>query len=394
MAQPQTPDPSDAAPLIPSPSLLANLRQDLSRHPPFAQMAPADVEFFLVHATQRYYAPGEVLVDPAAGVVQEIFVIRSGTVTGVRGLSDAQENAFQYEAGDMFPISAAVADRPVTATYTAAADTFVLVLPRAVMDQLASASAAFADFLNRRILGFLELSRAALQASYASQGLAEQSLETPLGQLIKHAPVSCQADTPLAEALGEMQRRRIGSMLVVDGQGRPEGILTRFDVLDRVALGQVPLHTPIGQVMVAPVHTLRVDQTAQDAALLMSRHGVRHVPVTRDGVAVGLVSERDLFAMQRLSLKQVSTSIRAAADVATLQQVAQDIRNFARNLLGQGVQARQLTALISHLNDLLTQRLLELKAHQHGVRWIACAGSRWAPRGAANRRSPPTRTTP
>ena len=99
----------------------------------------------------------------------------------------------------------------------------------------------------------------------------------------------------------------------------------------------------------------------------MSQHGIRHVPVTRDGVTVGLVSERDLFAMQRLSLKQVSTSIRAAADVATLKLVAQDIRRFARNLLSQGVQARQLTTLISHLNDVLTQRLLELVAQRHEV---------------------------
>ena len=105
------------------------------------------------------------------------------------------------------------------------------------------------------------------------------------------------------------------------------------------------------------------------------------------------MSERDLFAMQRLSLKQVSTSIRAAADVATLQLVAQDIRRFARNLLSQGVQARQLTALISHLNDVLTQRLLELKRAQHGlalegVCWLALGSE-----GRASRRWPPTRTT-
>jgi CBS domain-containing protein len=71
--------------------------------------------------------------------------------------------------------------------------------------------------------------------------------------------------------------------------------------------------------------------------------------------------------MQRLSLKQVSTAVRSAADVATLKLVAQDIRRFARNLLSQGVQARQLTALVSHLNDVLTQRLLELLAPRHGV---------------------------
>ncbi len=99
------------------------------------------------------------------------------------------------------------------------------------------------------------------------------------------------------------------------------------------------------------MHTLTTAHTAQDAALLMSRHAVRHVPVTEEGRVVGIVSERDLFALQRLSLKQVSTSIRAAADLLSLQLAADDIRRFAQHLLGQGVGARQLTELISHLND-------------------------------------------
>ncbi len=351
----------------PSSSLLANLRQALMRSPPFAQMDAQALDYFLTQSQQRYYAPGDMMVEPASGVVNEIFYIRQGAVTGVRGMADLSGGAFQYEAGDLFPVSAAVAQRAVTASYRAVQDTFVLVLPVEAMRALAGRSAAFADFLNGRVLKFLDLSRRALQVAYSSQTLAEQSLETPLGELAGTAPVTCDPGAPLREVLQTMHGRRIGSMLVTDTQGCPLGILTRYDVLGRVTLARVPLDVPVSQVMVQPVHCLTVEHTAQDAALLMSAHGIRHVPVTRGGVAVGMVSERDLFAMQRLSLKQVSTSIRAAPDVDTLKLVAQDIRRFARSLLGQGVQARQLTALISHLNDVLTQRLLEVLAAQHGI---------------------------
>lgn len=359
--------PEPGAASSPSSSLLANLRQELVRSPPFAQMDAGALDEFLSQSQQRYYAPGEMLVEPASGVVTEIFYIRQGAVTGVRGIADLSGGAFQYEAGDLFPVSAAVAQRAVTASYRAVQDTFVLVLPVEAMRALAARSAAFADFLNGRVLKFLDLSRRALQVAYSSQALAEQSLETPLGQLARTAPVTCSPQTPLREVLEVMHGKRIGSMLVTDAPGRPLGILTRYDVLGRVALAQVALDAPVSQVMVQPVHSLTVEHTAQDAALLMSAHGVRHVPVTRAGVAVGMVSERDLFAMQRLSLKQVSTSIRAAPDADTLKLVAQDIRRFARSLLGQGVQARQLTALISHLNDVLTQRLLEIVAAQQGI---------------------------
>ncbi|WP_395060072.1 DUF294 nucleotidyltransferase-like domain-containing protein [Polaromonas sp.] len=353
------------ADLSPSSSLLANLRQELMRYPPFAQMLAGDVDFFLSHSRENYYAPGELLLTPDSGLVQNLIFIRQGAVIGERGLAELSGGAFHYEPGELFPVSAAVAQRAVTASYRAVADTFVLALPLDAMQALAVRSPSFADFLNRRILKFLDLSRRALQVAYASQALAEQSLETPLGEVARQTPVSCPPDTPLRQALAQMHQQRIGSMLVTDTQQRPLGILTRYDVLGKVTLPGLHLDTPISQVMVQPVLSLSHEHTALDAALLMSKHGIRHVPVTRGGAAVGMVSERDLFAMQRLSLKQVSTSIRSAADVDTLKLVAQDIRRFAHNLLGQGVHARQLTALISHLNDVLTARLLEIKAQEH-----------------------------
>jgi CBS domain-containing protein len=351
----------------PSSNLVANQRAELMRHAPFAQMDAAQVDRFVTACVQAYFEPGEVVLSPQQGAVTHLLYVRRGRVDGEHPTL-GPDGAFEFEAGDLFPISAAVGARPVTSTYTAREDTFCLLLPLATMRELAQQSAPFADHLNRRVMQFLELSRRALQVAYASQTLAEQSLETPLGDLVRRAAFGVSADTPLEQALQAMHDKRIGSVLVLGDEGQAHGILTRHDILGRVTLAGVPLSTPIGAVMSSPVHTLTIQHRAQDAALAMSRYGVRHVPVTDDaGRVVGILSERDLFALQRLSLKQVSTAIRAAPDVATLQAVAGDIRRFARNLLGQGVRARQLTELISHLNDVLTERLVAILAAERGV---------------------------
>jgi CBS domain-containing protein len=353
---------------VPSLSLNVLLRNELVQWTPFAQMSPEHVDAFVAASQQAYFEPGEVLLDAQRGVVQEVYLIRRGVVSGRHGLADAQ-GGFQYEAGDLFPIGAALGARAVTATYTAQADTFCLAIPVATLNTLTQVSPPLADFLNRRVQQFLELSRRALQVAYAQQTLAEQSLETPLSELLRRAAFGVSPDTPLQDALRQMHDRRIGSVLVLDDDtGAALGILTRHDILGRVTLAQKPLAAPVAEVMSAPVITLDQHQTAQDAALAMSRHGIRHVPITdAQARVVGIVSERDLFALQRLSIKQVSTEIRAAPDAATLRVVAQDIRHFARNLLGQGVRARQLTELISHLNDVFTERLVHLLAEQRGV---------------------------
>ena len=344
----------------PSPSLIANLRDELMRKPPFSGMQQAQVEALVRAAEQVYFAPGEAIVSPAHGPVLHLYCIRSGRVT--HRPPQGQGGDFEFEAGDLIPLGAMMSARPVLGSYVAHEDTFCLRIEAGVIHEVAARSAPFADFLNRSILTLLEASQRMLREGQAAQALADQSLETPLGELLRSAPVSARPGTPVGEALQEMHRHRFGSMPVVDDQGQLLGILTRYDILGRITLPQLPLSTPIDQVMTRPVRTLPTTDTALDAAVLMSQHGIRHVPVTEGGRLVGIVSERDLFAIQRLSLKQLGTTIRSARDIEALQQAGTDIRDFAGMLLSQGVQARQLTRLISRLNDALTIRLVELVA--------------------------------
>ena len=76
---------------------------------------------------------------------------------------------------------------------------------------------------------------------------------------------------------------------------------------------------------------------------------------------IGVISEKDLFTLQRVGLRQVGASIRNTTSLEKLKQAAQDIRQLGQNMLAQGVGAEQLTQIISTLNDLLTQRIIELE---------------------------------
>jgi CBS domain-containing protein len=348
----------------PSGSLLELLRAELTRSLPFSRMSPADLDALIAGAEQAYYAPGEVVLDPSMGPARMLHVIRRGSVTSRRPADE--HSRVEYTGGDLFPAGAVLAERPVSGTYTANADTFCLLVPAALVRSLAERSPPFADFLSHRAAQLLEQSRRALQAAYASQVHAEHSLEAALDTLPRRPVLRCGASTPLGEALAAMHAGHVGSIVVTDAAEAPVGILTRHDIVGRITLPQRPLTDPIGSVMSAPVHSLGSGRTLLDAALLMSTHGIRHVPVTEAGRVVNVVSERDLFALQRLSLRQLSARLRVAADLAVLQALAAEIRRFAAQLLGQGVGARQLTELVSRLNDTLTERLVQLVAERRG----------------------------
>lgn len=351
----------------PSGQMLDYIKQRLIKHAPFSEIPLRDLDCLLEGCAETYFAPNEVIVRPEDGPPQFLYYVEKGSTVGRKGLADLSSTGFQYEAGEMFPVNAFLAKRAVTATYSAREDTFCLMFTFEGVQALARKSPVFSDYLTRRTMQFLDLSRKAIQVAYSSQTLAEQTLEKPLRDVCRHEPFSCSPNTPLKQVLEVMHEHRIGSMIVVNEAMTVEGILTRQDVLSRIAMAEKPLTALICEVMNTPVHTLDESCTAQDAALLMSRFGIRHVPVTRHGKLSGIVSERDIFAMQRLSLKQISSNIRSAQDAEMLRACANDIRSFAKNLLGQGIAAKQLTELISHLNDVLTERILEVVGNRMGI---------------------------
>lgn len=359
-----------------SPSLVQNLRQQLMQRLPFSEMAIEDVDFFLTSSGEAYFAPSEVILAPADGPPSFLYLIRQGRVSGKRVNPGLVETVFEMEPGDLFSVSASLAGRPVAATYTAVTDCFCLMLPAAALQQLSARSQAFRDFANNRVWMLLEQSRQAMRNSVASKALHEQSLESRLGDLIRRVPIVTAPQTSLREALTLVHEKKVGSVLITEDGQEILGILTRDDVLSRVTLAGISLDTPISEVMSKNVKTLTVDDTAEEAAVMMSQFRIRHVPVLEQGRIVGCISERDLFSLQRLSFDTISSAVRMAEDVSALQECAANIRKFARSLLGQGVKARQLTFLISHLNDVLTARLVVLLAHQHMLdlddfAWIA-----------------------
>jgi CBS domain-containing protein len=164
-----------------------------------------------------------------------------------------------------------------------------------------------------------------------------------------------------------MHEQHVGSMVAVDAQGHALGILTLPDVLERIALPQIDLSLPVIGIMSTQLQTLPPQALAHEAALMMAKHGFRHVLVVENKKLVGLVSEKDLFALQRVGLRQIGSSIRHAETVEALQHGAADIRRMAHNMMAQGVAPEQLTQFISTFNDLLTARVVELECKASGI---------------------------
>jgi CBS domain-containing protein len=97
--------------------------------------------------------------------------------------------------------------------------------------------------------------------------------------------------TSLVEAARRMNERRVGAVVVTEGN-RLVGIVTERDILRAVATGGVD--GPVAEAMTHSPETIGPDESAGLAAALMIHGGFRHLPVVDGGDVVGMVSIRDL----------------------------------------------------------------------------------------------------
>jgi CBS domain-containing protein len=191
----------------------------------------------------------------------------------------------------------------------------------------------------------------------------QQTLALPLRALIRNDPIVCREHQSVREAASIMHQHEVGSVVVLDKDSRPVGIFSERDLVAAVARG---LDTrSVAELMTRAPLALPTHAFAYEAALAMIDKRIRHVLVMDDARLIGVVSERDLFSLQRLGLGELTTEIRLAGEASTLENIAAEIRRLTRLLVEQGVAAEQLSLYVSVLNDRLCQRVIEVVRKRH-----------------------------
>ncbi|MEM0061321.1 MAG: CBS domain-containing protein [Fervidicoccaceae archaeon] len=126
--------------------------------------------------------------------------------------------------------------------------------------------------------------------SKSSKGTVESIMSKP--------PITVHKNDSVQDAAKLMFNNRIGSVLVVDDDGRLIGILTERDLVYLVSTGKSQLlnEYPVWQLMTENPVTAKPTDTIEEALARMKEINVRHLPVVDDdGKPVGVLSIRDII---------------------------------------------------------------------------------------------------
>jgi len=355
--------------------------QFLQRFPPFNQMEHSHLAYLVEQCQLRFYASGESIVKPADGPVEHFYIVKQGRVVGERQhlVKPGVETTFEITSGECFPLAALLGERATRTEHLAGEDTFCLQLNKAAFIRVFSMSEVFRDFALRGVSSLLDqVNQQVRQRAVETLG-TQYSLNTPLGELAMRHPVVCSADTPLRDAVRLMHEQQVGSIVVVDPQRYPTGIFTLRDLRQVVAAADADLGAPIERHMTARPFYLSPQASAFDAAMAMTERHIAHVCLVENRRLCGVVSERDLFSLQRVDLVHLARTIRHAPRLDTLVSLRGEISQLVERMLAHGASSTQITQIITLLNDHTVCRVIELALAERGdpgvpFSWL-CFGS-------------------
>lgn len=328
--------------------------------PPFS-FIDREALFLLAERVEVRYTPAGTIVFQAGEQPGHFFyVIREGAVDLLAGKDETETLVERCAEGELFGIRPLIAEDNYTLTARAAEETLLY--------------AVNIDGMRERIIGYPKVSfylastmaggrfsRGELPTTRPAYSLADRPDSIVSGllelQSVQRAkkPVTCRPNIPIYQAAEIMTEHDVGSIIIVDENNHPLGIMTDRDIRRNVATGVYGRKRSVGEVMSRPVFCITENQVVAEIQIAMVKFDIHHLVVTEDGSdqspIVGVISEHDLLVLQGNNPAVLVREIARANSASYLRELRIRAENLLRQYLEQEVSINYITTIMTQIND-------------------------------------------
>ncbi len=186
-------------------------------------------------------------------------------------------------------------------------------------------------------------------------------LRSPITSLVLRLPVVCKIDTKVREVVLLMVKERVGSVVVVDDQHIPLGIVTDKDLRNKVLGHNLGIDIPVQAIMTKFPMTILNDVITFEALHIMMKHDIHHLPIIdKTGKIKGVISSHDLMMLSTPHPIAFIHEIEKQNTVEGLSHLFKQTPQVAASLLKSGLSMYHLGLLITEIHDRIVRKILEL----------------------------------
>ncbi len=296
------------------------------------------------------------------------YVVASGVIN-LTTIADAEETIInKCHEGDIFGLRPFFAKNNYMMTAKAREESIIYAIPIAVFRPFVANNS---DVLNFLLESFAVNSRHT-KDSVSSNGklisdvdYIDQQSEMQYIQSLNYnnSPLTTQASHIVKDVAILMTESMVDNIIICE-KNHPIGIVTNADLSSKIATGRYPITETIDKIMSSPVVTVLENVSLAEAQLLMLKHNVTHLCVTKDGtsksVVKGIISEHDLIVAQASNPGVLIKEIKRSQLPKDLKQIRDRLSDLIQNSIQKNIPISHVSNIASEINLAIIKRAVEL----------------------------------
>jgi len=347
-------------------------KEFISKIRPFSYLSEADLDFLVSGLEVDLFEKGKTIYKKGQPS-ENVYVIFSGLI----GLFDDEEAIDYLSRGEIFGLTS-LFGKLLNWTAKAIEDTVVYAVAyqqfKAVFDSNERFALFFSALLSRRFRSFKTIAS-------DKKMLEEASFVVEVERIIYKNPVICSPELTIAGAASEMDGNEVSSIVVVDTNAIPIGILTHSD-LAKVFISGDRLD-PVAEFMSSPVNTVNAQATIFEAYTKMIDAGIDHLVVTKNHKVFGVVTRKDIqiHLEPSFSIVKLVRKIHKAASIDELKPVFEGLMVSVSKIAMTGPNFFDLTRMLCSVHHAIVYKVIKILSYEH-----APAQFLWVHMGSSGRK--------
>lgn len=338
----------------------------LQKNPPY-QFLDGPVLKDIAHSLSMEFYPKDTVILKQDGPPSDaVRIIKKGSVKILVRAEGGMDSVMDFRGeGDSFGFVSMLAKDRQKTTVIAADDTICYILGREKILKLIETAPAFAEYFMSHLTRYIDRTFEEMKGrSLAYSGTDRLLFTTPSGDIAKEV-ITVPEDATLQEAAKVMARHRISSLIALNKNNVPAGIITDRD-LRRVVANARNVNDPVKDIM--SISLIRVDaaDSCFEAVLKMIKYNIHHMIVIKEGELKGIITNHDLMLLQGTSPLSFVNDIEKQQTIEDLVPVTSKMNTIIGLLLQESTKAGSITGIITEINDRLLKKVIEIAEKKFG----------------------------
>jgi CBS domain-containing protein len=341
----------------------------LKATPPFALLEGAVLKEITKEISMEFHPKGHTILHQHGPAAEHLHVIRSGAVKVFVRTNEGEEVLVDYRtSGDFFGLLSFICGDISRDHIVATEDTTCYLIKKETVHGLLKTHAAFCEFWLRSMLKrMVDMTYREIHDRTLLYGGGDKLLFTNiLNDLATKEVITASEDISIREAAEIMADRQISSLVLLDADGLPAGMVTDRDLRNKVVARGRDINGRVGDIMSVTIIKSEARDYCFEALLKMIRYNIHHLLVVSKGELKGILTNHDLMMLQGSSPLSVAREIENQNTIDGLIPASQKIDRTVSLLVREGARAGNITRIITEINDRLLKKVIEITESRMG----------------------------